>query len=138
MPRFKSINFYQNSPKIKLFLQKNAKFLSAGNSTSRSPSLRRLAALAPDPYPSAAWGLQNSPRPLRISGYATEFSKYGTRASERIFSRGTKIDTGPPKFGEEHKKKVLTQIWTHFLPKIREGAKKVFTQIWTHFLPKIR
>ena len=30
MPSFKSIIFYQNSPKIKLFLQKNAKFSSAG------------------------------------------------------------------------------------------------------------
>ena len=30
-PRFKSINFYQNIPKIKLFLQKNAKFFCAGN-----------------------------------------------------------------------------------------------------------
>ena len=29
MPRFKSIVFYYNSPKIKLFLQKNAKFSSA-------------------------------------------------------------------------------------------------------------
>ena len=26
MPRLKSINFYQNKPKIKLFLQKNKKF----------------------------------------------------------------------------------------------------------------
>ena len=30
LPHFKSINFYQNRPKIKLFLQKNTKFLSAG------------------------------------------------------------------------------------------------------------
>ena len=30
MPPFEGIIFYQNSPKIKLFLQKNAKFLSAG------------------------------------------------------------------------------------------------------------
>ena len=30
MPRFKSIIFSQNSPKHKLFLQKNAKFASAG------------------------------------------------------------------------------------------------------------
>ena len=29
-PRFKSIIFNQNSPKMKLFLQKNAKFSSAG------------------------------------------------------------------------------------------------------------
>ena len=27
MPRFKSVIFYQNSPKIKLFFQKDAKFL---------------------------------------------------------------------------------------------------------------
>ena len=44
----KALFFNQNSPKMKLFLQKNAKFLSAGGSAS-SP--------------------QNSP-PLRISGYA--------------------------------------------------------------------
>ena len=30
MPRFKSNNFYQNRPKIKLFLQKKAKFLRPG------------------------------------------------------------------------------------------------------------
>ena len=44
MPRFKSIIFYQNSPKIKLFSKKNAKFLSAGGS-------------APDPRASGGWGL---------------------------------------------------------------------------------
>ena len=37
MPRFKSVTFYQNSAKIKLFLQKNAKFLSAGSSARRPP-----------------------------------------------------------------------------------------------------
>ena len=31
-PRFKNIIFNQNSPKMKLFLQKNAKFSSAGAS----------------------------------------------------------------------------------------------------------
>ena len=35
MPRFKSIIFCQNSSKIKLFLHKNAKFLSAGGSAPR-------------------------------------------------------------------------------------------------------
>ena len=30
LPHFKSINFYQNRSKIKLILQKNTKFLSAG------------------------------------------------------------------------------------------------------------
>ena len=37
MPRFKSIIFYKNSSKIKLFLQKNAKFLSAWGSAPRPP-----------------------------------------------------------------------------------------------------
>ena len=41
VPRFKSTVFHQNRPKIKLFLHKNAKFLSAGG--------KRLGALPPDP-----------------------------------------------------------------------------------------
>ena len=44
-PRFKALSFYQNSPTIKLFLQKNAKFLSAG-------------APPPDPRASGGWGLR--------------------------------------------------------------------------------
>ena len=48
MPRFKGITFYQYSPKIKLFLKKNAKFSSAGGSAPRPP---------------------NQPPQLRISGY---------------------------------------------------------------------
>ena len=41
LPRFNSITFYQNNPEIKLFLQKNAKFSSAGGSAPRhSPPLR--------------------------------------------------------------------------------------------------
>ena len=37
MARFKSIIFYQYSPKIKLFLKKNAKFSSAGGGAPRPP-----------------------------------------------------------------------------------------------------
>ena len=48
-PRFKNIIFNQNSPKIKLFLQKNAKFSSAGGKAPRPPCLRRLGALPPNP-----------------------------------------------------------------------------------------
>ena len=36
-PRFKSIVFNQKIPKMKLFLQKNAKFSSAGGSAPRPP-----------------------------------------------------------------------------------------------------
>ena len=43
MPRFKNINFYQNSPKIKLFLKKNAKFSSAGNCEFLSTPLPHFA-----------------------------------------------------------------------------------------------
>ena len=62
MPRFKNIIFYLNSPKIKLFLQKNAKFSSAG----RSPQT---------PVPLAAGGFQQlgaslpTPIGLRRLGY---------------------------------------------------------------------
>ena len=60
-PRFKSIIFNQNSPKMKLFLQKNAKFLSAGGSVPLPPCLRQLRALPPNPQPPAAGGF--APRP---------------------------------------------------------------------------
>ena len=47
---------------MKLFLQKNTKFSSAGGSAPRPPCLRRLESEPPDP--------RNSP-PLRISSYAS-------------------------------------------------------------------
>ena len=62
-PRTKSI---QISPKIKVFLQKNAKFLSAGGSAHRPPCLRRLGALPPNLQPPAAGGFV--PRPPLASG----------------------------------------------------------------------
>ena len=50
-PRFKSIIFYQNSPQIKLVLQK------------KMQNLRALGAPPPDP--------KTAPPPLEISGYAS-------------------------------------------------------------------
>ena len=55
MPYFKSINFYQNRPKIKLFLPKNIKFSSSEGSAPRPPK-------------------QPPPPPLQISGYVLEFN----------------------------------------------------------------
>ena len=57
MPRFKSIIFYQNSPKIELFLKKNAKFSSVGG--LRFQTVMPLAAVgfAPKPLASGGWGL---------------------------------------------------------------------------------
>ena len=52
MSRFKTNIFYQNSPKIQLFLQTDAKFSIAGGSALRPPCLRRLGALPPDPQSS--------------------------------------------------------------------------------------
>ena len=42
------------------------------------------------------------------------------------YAYGTKIDAGPPKLGEvqTNQKKVFTQIWSYFLPKIRWRAKR--------------
>ena len=51
---------------MKLFLQKNAKFSSAGGSAPRPPCLRRLGALPPNPQPPAAGGF--APRPPLASG----------------------------------------------------------------------
>ena len=50
MPRINSINFYQNRPKIKLFLPKKIKkFSSAGGSAPHTLCFRWLGALPPDP-----------------------------------------------------------------------------------------
>ena len=51
MPRFKSINFYQNRPKIELFLQKTTKLLSAGlrpQTTKTAPALLQISGYAPE------------------------------------------------------------------------------------------
>ena len=54
---------------MKLFLQKNAKFLSAGGSAPRPPCLRRLGALSPNPQPTAAGGfVPQTPIGLRRLG----------------------------------------------------------------------
>ena len=69
-PRFKSTVVYQDNPKIKLFLQKNAKFSRVGAPPSDLQS-RAAGGLAPRP-PMACGGSppdsQNS-SPLRIFGY---------------------------------------------------------------------
>ena len=86
MPLFISITFYQNIPKIKLFLQKNAKFFEIWGLRPQTQCLRRLEALPQDSQPPAAgallsdlqwspaaWGSAPTPPkqpPLRISGYA--------------------------------------------------------------------
>ena len=60
MPRFKSIIFYQNSPKIKLLKKKMQNF-------------QALEAPPPDPPAFGGWGfaprLTKQSPPLRISGY---------------------------------------------------------------------
>ena len=74
MPRFKSINFYQNKPKITLFLPKNLKFSSAGGYAAdprtcggwglcfQTPILQQLWALPLDPQLPLVTG-RSSPRP---------------------------------------------------------------------------
>ena len=55
-PRFQSIVFYQNSPKIKLFFQKEAKFLGAGGLATPN-GLRRLGPPLPHPQNSLTIGV---------------------------------------------------------------------------------
>ena len=80
MPRFKKLFFNQNSPKMKLVLQKNAKFSSAGGSAPRPPVPQAAGGFAPKPATSGGWGLRpQTPKtapPLRISGYAPEHRLY--------------------------------------------------------------
>ena len=51
MPRFNSIILYQNIPKIKLFLQKNAKFSRAGGFAPKPPKLPHPPPPPPPPPP---------------------------------------------------------------------------------------
>ena len=58
-----------------------------------------------------------------------------------FFPGGTKIDAGHPNSSEAvtaKSKKVLLEFGLIFCPKLGEEQKKVFTQIWSHFLLKIR
>ena len=78
MPRFKSIIFYQYSPKIKLFLKKKCKIFKRWGLCPQTPnSLWQLGALPPDP--------QIQPPQLRISGYVlptlcTVYNRMGFRS----------------------------------------------------------
>ena len=69
MPRFKSIIFYQNSPKIKLFMQKNAKFSSVVGSAPRLPAAGGLAPRPPMAFGGSAPRLPKQPPSLRIFDY---------------------------------------------------------------------
>ena len=53
---------------MKIFLQKIAKFSSAGGSAPTPPCLRRLGALPPNPQPPAAGGEASRP-PLASGGW---------------------------------------------------------------------
>ena len=61
MPRFKSVNFYQNNLKIKLFLQKNKIFWVLGLRSQTCIGFRQMRTKLRDP--------RNSPTPPQISGY---------------------------------------------------------------------
>ena len=66
-PDFKSINFYQNKAKIKLFLQKKKIFLSAGGSAPRPPMVSGGQG--------GAFRPQKEPLPLQISGYSPDIKR---------------------------------------------------------------
>ena len=74
----KALFFNQNSPKMKLFLQKNAKFSSA------TPVSQAAGGFAPKPYWPPASGCSTTPNTapqLRIFGYAP--AQYTSAVSHR-------------------------------------------------------
>ena len=97
MPRFNSINFYQNGPKVKLFLPKRLPkikfFFRKTKSAPRSPT-------------SGSWGLhlqtlQTAPPSLQIPGYQTrrhEGANRGRALPTDCLCPQTKI-VPPPKRG---------------------------------------
>ena len=69
---------------MKLFLQKHAKFSSAGGSAPRPSCLRRLGALPPNPHWPPAAGCSTTPNTaphMRISGYAP--AQYSSAVSHK-------------------------------------------------------
>ena len=146
----------------KLFLDKNSAFYCFVSKTWRNIQLFALFSVISHDFSTKCWFIVWWSQTFvpdcnrTISG-----RKVVIRASERNFSRGyedrcrapklkwssytknhkrSSLKFGLifcPKLGEE-KKKVFTQIWSHFYPKSGEEQKKVFTQIWSQFLPKIR
>ena len=63
-----------------------------------------------------------------------------TGPQREIFSGGTKIDAGPQtqvKQLQKNQKRSPLKFGLIFCPKLgKSKKKKVFTQIWSHFLPK--
>ena len=69
-PRFKSIILNQNSPKMRVFLQKNAKVSSAGDKSPQTPVPPAAGCFAPNPQPPAAGGFPPQPyRPPAAGGF---------------------------------------------------------------------
>ena len=66
-PDFKSINFYQNKAKIKLFLQKKNFFFERWGSAPRPQWYPADKAELPDP--------RKSPSQLQISGYSPDIKR---------------------------------------------------------------
>ena len=61
MPRFKKLFFNQNSPKMKLFLQKKCKIFERWGLRPQTPVPPAAGGLPPNPQPPAAGG--EAPRP---------------------------------------------------------------------------
>ena len=99
---------------MKLFLQKNAKFSSAGGSAPRSPCLRRLGSLPPNPHwPTAAGGF--APRtPLASGGW-------GIRPQTPKIAPTLRIPGyAPVSWKQDHNQLVLLKLIIPYWKKVRE------------------
>ena len=76
IPRFKSIIFYQNSPKIKLFLEELKNFRALGGSASQTPVPPAAGRFASTTPASGGWGLcPQAPNSLRLLGASPQTPK---------------------------------------------------------------
>ena len=101
---------------MKLFLQKNAKFSSAGGYASTPPCLLRLGALAPNPQPPVVGGFASRP-PLASGGWGLRPQKPNTAPPIANFwlrawlvSRQNKNIEGKSSSGLLFTTKILTKL----------------------------
>ena len=85
----KALLFNQNSPKMKLFLQKKSKIFERGGLRPQTPVPPAAGGFAPKPPASGGWSFaprppKQPPPPLRISGYAPA-GKYNVIKNQTLF-----------------------------------------------------
>ena len=92
MPHFKSINFYQNRPKLKLFLQKkDTKFWSSSPDLQNSPLSLQISSCAPEPNHIFALLISMQQEFSLMRGFFKSFNFYQNKLKTKLFIQKNKI-----------------------------------------------